>query len=196
MHRLFAVLLVAAALPASTAGLAQTAPADTTAVPAAPAATAAPAPEPAPAPRAKGPSRIYCGGGIGVAFWNDYTRISVEPMVGLKMTPKLSVGAKVGYEYLNDRRLDYEAHNYGFGAFSRYRLIPALYAHAELDYWGYDYSAGREWVPFLLLGGGYSQPMGRNAWLTAEILFDVLNDENSPYDSGEPRITFGVGVGF
>ena len=50
------------------------------------------------------PSKIYYGGGIGLSFWGDYFRISVEPMVGYKITPKLSGGIKIAYEYINDSR--------------------------------------------------------------------------------------------
>ncbi len=35
-----------------------------------------------------------------------------------------------------------------------------------------------------------------NVWAYAEVLFDVLNDTNSPYDEWDPWISVGVGVGF
>jgi len=61
---------------------------------------------------------------------------------------------------------------------------------------GNDYSSEREWVPFLLLGGGYSQKIGRNTWAYAQALWDVIQDAKSPYASGEPWISVGVSVGF
>ena len=54
----------------------------------------------------------------------------------------------------------------------------------------------RDWVPFLFLGGGYIQPLGDRTWLTVEILFDVLQDDKSPYEDWEPFLSIGVGVGF
>jgi hypothetical protein len=51
-------------------------------------------------------------------------------------------------------------------------------------------------VPFLFLGGGLSQQLGENSWMYVQILFDVLQDENSPYSSGEPFYSIGFGVGF
>jgi hypothetical protein len=33
-------------------------------------------------------------------------------------------------------------------------------------------------------------------WVFAEVLFDVINDPNSPYKSGDPFVSFGAGVGF
>jgi hypothetical protein len=57
-------------------------------------------------------------------------------------------------------------------------------------------SSTREWVPFLYLGGGYSKKMSRNSWLMAQVLFDVLQDENSPYQAGSPFFSVGIGFGF
>ena len=42
----------------------------------------------------------------------------------------------------------------------------------------------RNWVPFLLLGGGFVQHVGPNASVYVEVLFDVLQNENSPYEVG------------
>ncbi len=148
-------------------------------------------------------NKIYFGGSIGFMFGN-YTRISLYPVLGYKFTPKLSGGVKVYYEYVKDKRYasTYESSSYGGGLFARYRIIPQLYIHAEFAEINYDIwnpnlqEAGRIWVPFLYLGAGFSQRMGGNAWLNAQILFDVLQDPNSPYGSWEPIYSIGVGVGF
>jgi len=153
---------------------------------------------PPPAKPASSGSKIYWGGALGFSFWGDYNRIAIEPLVGYKLNPKLSLGGKLRYEYISDRRsgVDISSHNYGASVFSRYRIVLPLYVHAEFAYMSYDYPSGREQVPFLLLGGGYSQPMGKNAWAFVEILFDVIQDEKSPYTKGEPFISVGVSVGF
>ena len=154
-------------------------------------------------------SRWYYGGNIGFNFWNDYFYLGIYPLVGYKVTPQLSLGAKVGYAYISDDRYEplpaLNTSNYGGSILSRYRIIPQLYAHAEFAYWSYEnainitsqgYETERVWVPYLLLGGGYSQNIGSNVWIFTEVLFDVINDENSPYESGDPFVSFGVGVGF
>ncbi len=149
------------------------------------------------------PSKIYYGGGIGLSFWGDYFRISVEPMVGYKITPKLSGGIKIAYEYINDSRSSLSStwHNYGGSLLLRYRIIPSVYAHAEYAYMSYqvsvaDYTSNRDWVSFLLLGGGYSQQISKNTWAYVQVLFDVIQDEKSPYDTSDPFISVGVSVGF
>jgi len=158
-----------------------------------------------------GESKWYYGGNIGFSFWNDYFYLGVYPLVGYKVTPKLSLGAKVGYAYISDDRYEpapaLNTSNYGGSLFSRFRVIPQIYLHAEFAYWSYEnvssynrdentYITERYWIPFLFLGGGLSQQLGPNTWAFVEVLFDVINDDNSPYESGDPFISFGVGVGF
>lgn len=172
-----------------------TAPAVTTSQPPA----AAPAEETAAVPKKKRP--MFYGGTVGMTF-GDYTSISISPMVGLKLTPRVSVGVMGTYEYIKDTRYkeDVTASNYGGSVFARFFPVPRFYGHAEFEYMSYKYSTSdletdRTWVPFLLLGGGIVQPISPRAALTVEVLFDVLNDDHSPYESGHPWVSVGVGVG-
>ncbi len=207
MRRLVLCALVVCALDAS-AGRAQapdstTAPTDTTvSTPApAPAATAPPlVTPPSSTPRRSLRDRVYYGGSVILTF-GDVTRIGVYPMIAYKFTPKLSLGAEFGYEYLKYDNIDKSGNNYGWSIFGNYRIVPQLYAHAEYQMVNYEIftsstTSTRDWVPFLLVGGGLSQRMGANTWAYVEVLFDILNDDNSPYEDGEPIISAGVGVGF
>ena len=197
MIRCLLALLIALALPLG--ALAQSGEdADSLRAPAAPAPAAAVAPA---AARKAGPKKIYYGGSLGLTF-GDYTSVRVQPMVGYKFTPKFSAGGKVGYEYVNDNRYvnDHSSHNYGFSTFGRYQFIPQAYGHAEFAATNYDlhYTDGtseRDWVPFLYLGGGYTQRVAKNVSAYAEILVDVWQDDSSPYQDWEPQFNFGIGVG-
>ena len=146
--------------------------------------------------------RIYWGGGISLAFWN-YTAIRIEPLIGYRITPAFSVGGKVMYECLRYQRFGgtVDSHSYGGSLFARYRFIEQLYGHAE--YGGANYETvtvqgdePRIGYPFLMLGGGFMQRTGRRTSLFYEILYDVLQDEASPYRNGGPFISVGVAVGF
>jgi hypothetical protein len=147
-------------------------------------------------------NKLYFGGYINLSFGN-YTVIGAEPLVGYKITPKLSAGVKLRYDYIKDKRYSttYNTSNYGGSIFARYRIIPALYLHAEYAAYNYElYYASeeseRKWIPFLFLGAGYSQRLGGNTWLNIQILFDVLHNSNSPYNRWEPFYSVGIGVGF
>jgi hypothetical protein len=142
-------------------------------------------------------SKVYYGGYMNLSF-GTFTVIGVQPLVGYKFTPQLSAGIQLSYEYSSYDNTS--ASNYGGSLFGRYRILPQLYGHAEFSAINYDpiYSVenNRTWVPFLFLGGGYSQPISKNVWLNAQVLFDVLQVENSPYESWEPFFSIGFGVGF
>ncbi len=167
--------------------------------------TTAVRPKPAADQPRKWKDRIWFGGGVGLAF-GSVTNIAVEPMLGYKITRngKLSAGVGLSYQYFRDNRYTpvFETSVYGGRIFSRYRIIDQLFAHVEycqLNYELYDAALKelrRTWVPFLLVGGGYSAHLGGGTYLTATVLFDVIQDPNGPNRGGEPWIGVGVGFGF
>jgi hypothetical protein len=190
-----------------------TAPATTTAAPPAAAATAAPtttttppATQTAPATQAAPTKKwyqdenIYFGGTATFSFGST-SSISIYPMMGYKVTPRMSFGAEVGYEHVsyNGGSTD----NYGVGLFSRQFLKRrrGIFAYEELKTVNYEIfdgpnSSHRDWVPFAFLGGGFSRPISPRTSIYAEVVFDVLQDDLSPYDQWEPIVTIGVGSGF
>ena len=183
------------AVPAAVVAPPQTAP------PPATPPTTTPPPTAAPQAAQPGPKKVYYGGTVGLSF-GDYFRFSIVPFVGYKLTPKLHIGGKVGYEYIEDKRYDetLTSHNYGGSVFSRVFPRPSIYGHAEFAYMSYNYKVSeaesdRFWVPFLYLGGGLVKSMGRTS-VFVEVLFDVLQDDKSPYEDWAPFISVGVGVGF
>jgi hypothetical protein len=147
-------------------------------------------------------SKIYYGGYVNLTF-GSYTVIGIEPSLAYKFTPRLSVGTKLTYEYIHEKQGSYiyEESDYGFSLFTRLRLTQRFYTHVEYSSMNYNFhddlgGSERKWVPFLFVGGGLSQPISKNTWLNAEVLFDVLQNENSPYNDWEPFYSVGFGVGF
>jgi len=152
--------------------------------------------------------KIYFGGDF-VFTIGSYTSIGIWPLVGYKVTPKLSLGLQPGYEYIkyeNYYGSDYETSNYGARLFTRYRVIPAAYAHVEFA--GINYKLRfrdtptspvyeeRTWVPFLFVGAGLSQRIGGSTYAYVQVLYDVLQDENSPYSNNELFWSVGIMAGF
>lgn len=142
-------------------------------------------------------SKLYYGGYVNVSF-GKYTVIGLAPLVGYKLTPKFSLGSQVSYEYSSYS--ENSGSNYGLSVFSRYRVVPQFYLHVEYSVMSYKVyklnGDDRKLVPFLFLGGGLSQAISKNTWFTAQVLFDVLNNNNSPYKNFEPFFSVGIGVGF
>jgi hypothetical protein len=158
----------------------------------------APAVAIAPAPKQ---NRWFFGGSIGATF-GDYSVISVQPLVGYRLTPKFSVGVKGIYEHVKDKRytVDYTSDNFGGSVFGRLRPVPNIYLQAEPAYMSYEYptttGSEREGVPFFFLGGGLIQRISPKVSAYVEVMFDVLQDNSSPYDDWEPFISVGVMAGF
>jgi hypothetical protein len=156
----------------------------------------APPAEPA-EPREK---RVYFGGTIGLSF-GEPTHVGIYPMIGYKLTRQLSIGGKIGYEYLKYDHVE-GFNNYGGSVFTRIRPLPRMYGHAEYqwissEFPGSDFGGNdRDVVPYFLVGAGFVQPFTPTTAGYVEILFDLIQDEHSAYDSGEPIINFGVTVGF
>lgn len=145
---------------------------------------------------------IYWGGSVNVRFGRT-SGIGLYPLVGYKITPRWSVGARLGYEFWWRERFaeTLTTHAVSGSLFSRYRILPQIYAHAEGGTGNYDRilftgESDRTTYPFLFLGGGFSHRTGRRSWLLFEVLYEVIQDADSPYDGGGPLIAIGFGVGF
>jgi hypothetical protein len=144
------------------------------------------------------PSRFFYGGNVNFQFGNGFA-IGGSPYCGWQFTRNFGAGLGIDYRYYTDD--PYSSHNLGGRAFATYDIIiPTLYARAEFAYYWYtEYvngsKIGNSTVPYLFLGGGYRQPVGKNVYLEAEVMFDVLRDPNSAYDNWQPLIRGGVVVG-
>ena len=147
-------------------------------------------------------NKVYYGGYANFSF-GKYNYIGIEPLIAYKLLPKLSIGAKISYEYFKNKNYTpiKEGSNYGIGVFSRLRIARRFYAHvefSEMNYKLYDDTGDkkRQWISFLYVGGGFSQPITKNISINAEVLWDVLQNDDSPYKTVEPFFSVGVVAGF
>ncbi len=148
--------------------------------------------------------RLWFGGGIGLSF-GTVTAIQLDPIVGvyLDRPRKLSLGSGPSYTYYRDNRFapPLELSLYGYRVFTRYRVIPQAYLHAEFlnmstVFYNFENRLVRGWVPHLLLGAGYVQPLGARTSFYLQVLFEVLQDPHSIYYGQGPILSGGVGFGF
>ena len=162
-----------------------------------------PEPEPAKEKKEKKPrsQKVFFGGAVGLSF-GSYTRIAVYPQIGYRITPKLTTGIELGYIYISDTRYNttHDYSNYGASIFAQYRILKPIYVHVEYAAYNYqlfytDGSENREWVNFLFLGAGYIQKVGKATHVFAQVKFDVLQNDNSPY-GWDPLFRVGATVGF
>lgn len=124
--------------------------------------------------------RLYFGGGFGANSGTvqgiRYTFIGVNPIVGYMVSPKFSVGTGVTWQHyrysdFNRTTLD----QYGISPFAR-RNFNQLFAYGEYNLFNTPTfnSTTRATFDRLLLGLGYSQPIGSRSSVNAMALYDVI----------------------
>jgi hypothetical protein len=146
--------------------------------------------------------KIYIGGNFGLQFGTT-TVVNLSPQVGYRVTEKFVPGIGITYIYYSYKIPNYkrvESNIYGGSVFSKYFFTPNLFAHGEfeeLNLEAYDDSIPphiiRRWVPSLFVGGGYNQPLGQRGFIQLLLLFEVLQDRNSPYLNRNPVVRIGFG---
>ncbi len=159
---------------------------------------------PPPPPKQTWHDRMFLGGGIGLGF-GDVDFVSIEPLIGWRVDPKVSIGASLLYRFTNDSRYpeDVSTNDYGARAFVQYFPVPQFFGQVEYEYLDYEYvlptlDTARDSAGSVLLGGGVSRPVGRNASFYGTVLYNLTydnNDPQSPYDS--PWVVrVGIAAGF
>jgi hypothetical protein len=152
--------------------------------------------------------RIFTGGGLGLSFGTDVDFISISPIIGYRLTPKLASGLSLTYRYTNYKYVTPKIATNDFGAapFLRFNFYKNFFLHAEYEFLNYEFpisaseSERRSFKSFMA-GGGFFQPLGRNAGFFAIALynFSYRNPTSSstyqPY--GSPLVLrAGITAGF
>lgn len=139
--------------------------------------------------------KLVFGGNLGGSFGNP-TYFQLNPMVGYRTTPWLINGVGVNYTYFATNA--YRENIYGLSAWTRATVFKTLFAHTEFELLkrsAYDAfgNTAEAIVPVWLVGAGYNSGGGRLG-LSAMIMYDLIQDPNSPYN--QPMIRIGGLFGF
>ncbi len=126
--------------------------------------------------------RLYFGGGLGLnggtdSYGNRYFYVGVYPIIGYMVTSQFSTGLGITYQYYSYPDYDQEIHQYGVSPFLRYNF-GQLFLYGEYSLINtpvYSINSGvRKTYDRLLLGAGWSQPIGGRASLNVMGLYDVI----------------------
>ncbi|WP_123985363.1 hypothetical protein [Taibaiella soli] len=155
------------------------------------------------------PSKIIAGGFLGLSFGTS-TSVYVAPVIGYRITDKLAAGIDFSYTYYKYKDYFYlqnpitgESNYYdlssdilSIGVWARYLVFSGLFVGAQFDqnYMsytdpGFDPNGSGNIVnqkvkydaPSLLLGAGYRAPIGDRASVNFSLMYDVLQNQYSPY---------------
>ncbi|MBW8685414.1 hypothetical protein [Chitinophaga rhizophila] len=160
------------------------------------------------------PSRLIIGGNLGLAF-GDFTNINISPMVGYRISQLFGAGLSINAQYGSERFRDFYGNTgqrnqysiFGGGVWGRVYPLDFLFIHIQPEYnkvslksTYYDTDPktivkDNYGVPSLLMGGGYTQPVGGRAAFSVMALYDVLQDNRSPYQNGL-ILRMGASLGF
>ena len=158
--------------------------------------------------------RIFFGGNFGLTFGNT-TSIIINPVAGYRLTPRLSPGIGLRYEYFKSNYpgyVPYDTHIYGGSLFARYMLIKNLseaiglgglnsgiflqgeYEILSLESQYFDFTnpvpGSRFNLHSMLVGGGIYQPIGARSGFLFTILWNLNESYNSIYANPIIRIGF------
>lgn len=119
----------------------------------------------------------FLGGGGSSQF-----NIALKPAVGYKFGNRLGAGifGKWDYLFVNQNGQEFSLHDYGVGAFTKFKIVDAFYLRAEyaLQSYAYDRRSGveiRENFLEPLIGAGYRSGFG--TWVFGgEVMFHLNKD--------------------
>jgi len=131
--------------------------------------------------------RTVVGGslGLGLSSSNGTGMFfgAITPLVGYRVTERLSAGVGFNYTYYKTRL--YQEQYYAGIAWARLGLINGLFACAEINQVNapvYSFNgSSRETFPLLLAGAGISQGIGHGIGTYFQIMYDVTEEVRSPY---------------
>lgn len=161
--------------------------------------------------------RLYFGGYLWARFSNFETRVEVSPQMGYHVTERLDagVGGKYMYYYYNSELPGtgrYSSHIFGGSVFTSYTVIQnmnkilplnlngRLVVHLEYEGLSMpnqvditsERSGSRFWSHNYFVGGGLRQQLGKRAFISFLLLYNLNEKSYSPYYNNPMiRISFG-----
>src|SRR4051812_11010862 len=79
---------------------------------------------------------LFFGGILGLQFATDQTYVEVAPMIGYRISDRLSAGLNLKYIYYKvqpDNYIAYSTNVYGGGPFARFFIYEGLFTHFEYE---------------------------------------------------------------
>ena len=163
------------------------------------------------------PDKLVLGGGVSLGVGSGYASLGVAPIIGYRIMKPWFAGVGVGYQYLQmPDKID--LNNNILFAFKNivspslwtrcfvYRNIYAvgIYEYdlinkksSQMNVFTSEYERVKENMTnqCLFVGIGTKQALGGRVSLYMELVYDVLQGQNSPYPTGSPNLRIGMAVG-
>ena len=160
------------------------------------------------------PDKLIVGGGFSAAFGGGDIDLGIAPVVGYRFTKNFSAGVGLGYQYYRFTTYQdqystyYETDNIIYpSVWARYFFYRNIYFTTTFEY-DFIHIKGTYLdnygilnpenasvtAPCLLTGFGFKQPLGGRVCGVLEVMYDVLQQQYSPY-LGQPVMRLGIIAG-
>lgn len=148
--------------------------------------------------------RIFYGGNLGMSF-GTINYVELSPIVGYRITDRLSAGLGITYIYLGSKEYDYKGHCYGGSVFASYSLIKNLGNILPFNFNGgiliygensllnvknYYNEPGINWLNTPMLGIGLQIPISTRSYALVTVLYNFNESMYSQYSNPVIRIAF------
>lgn len=142
--------------------------------------------------------RVVVGGNFGAQFGN-ITLVNLSPSIGYQIKDFWLAGISTRYIYFSDNRFTpaFNTSVYGGGPFTQFFFLENFLAHSEYEFLNveqFDSPNERLFIQSWLVGGGYRSQIGGNSFAGFIILWDLIQDINSPYTNPIFRVNLGFGL--
>jgi hypothetical protein len=162
-------------------------------------------------------ANLFLGGSLSFGFGTDNFNVGGSPEIGYSLNKWLDAGVLVNLNYnytkadpYYDGNISFKSFNYGGGVFARAYVLPFLFFTVQPEYNWIDYTYTdmnfnpstttkyNTTAPSLLLGIGYGRRVVGQSGFYIALLFDALDNVNSPYNdiNGHPLPVFRAGFDF
>ena len=132
--------------------------------------------------------KLWFGGIVTPSFsGNGETNqfaLGIAPMVGYKISDKLSIGPRINLNYTHIRGTGYDGLNLStfranllsnsFALFGRYKILPSIFAHVEFE----NQTLETYYVSPIVTNSGFIVQVARLDFNTKELLTEKLNRNN------------------
>ena len=148
---------------------------------------------------------LFVGGGLGLGFGSYDFNVGINPEIGYSLTRWLDAGIVGNFNYTSIRadpnyndNIRQRQFSYGGGLFARAYVLPFLFLTVQPEFnWlsvqdkSMDNGATQNFsanAPSVLLGIGYGQRVVGQSNFYIALMFDAVNNKNSPYNdfNGHP----------
>ncbi len=153
--------------------------------------------------------KIVLGGNLGAQF-GTFTAVDISPLIGYKVTDKLTPGVGFTYQYVSYKYpyedpfnyyIDYKSSIVGGRIFTQYDIFYGLFAHAEYENLWIKVQPEEPYLPYkaqepgFFLGGGYNLEVGGKAYLQLMALYNLLWSADNLVYASPFQIRIGIKLG-